>query len=98
METTETIEARYKLRAFRLSTTGFSPFPAQGTGGWSPQEAKLIPASVRVRSKNSSSSSFRYDVKRWLMSFGCDAELLGPEELRNEIQQEVREMAQVYEK
>lgn len=39
-----------------------------------------------------------YDVKRWVMSFGCDAELLEPEELRNEIQQDVREMAQVYEK
>lgn len=43
-------------------------------------------------------TSGRYDVKRWVMSFGCDAELLEPEDLRNEIQQEVREMAQVYER
>jgi predicted DNA-binding transcriptional regulator YafY len=43
-------------------------------------------------------TSGRYDVKRWVMSFSCDAELLEPVELRNEIQQEVREMAQMYEK
>lgn len=42
-------------------------------------------------------TSGRYDVKRWVMSFGSDAELLEPKDLRNEIQQEVREMAQVYE-
>ena len=41
-------------------------------------------------------TSGRYDVKRWVMSFGPDAELLAPKELREEIQNEIREMALAY--
>jgi len=41
-------------------------------------------------------TSGSYDVKRWVMSFGSDAELLEPEDLREEICNEAKKMAQAY--
>lgn len=41
-------------------------------------------------------TSSRYDVKRWVLSFGNSAELLEPPELRNEIAQEIAELANRY--
>lgn len=41
-------------------------------------------------------TSGRYDVKRWVMSFGSDAELLEPMDLRTEIYQEIKNMAKAY--
>ena len=41
-------------------------------------------------------TSGSYDVKRWVMSFGSDAELLEPEDLREEICNEAKKMAQNY--
>ena len=41
-------------------------------------------------------TSGRYDVKRWVMSFGSDAELLEPEDLRAEIRNEAKKMATSY--
>jgi predicted DNA-binding transcriptional regulator YafY len=37
-----------------------------------------------------------YDVKKWILSFGADAELLNPEELRQEIRIESRLVAEKY--
>lgn len=41
-------------------------------------------------------TSGRYDVKKWVMSLGSDAELLEPIDLRNEILAEVKEMTKAY--
>lgn len=41
-------------------------------------------------------TSGKYDVKRWVMSFGSDAELLEPVDLRKEISQEIKNMAKAY--
>jgi len=38
-----------------------------------------------------------YDVKRWILSFGPEAELLEPEEMREEIKAAAQEMAELYE-
>ncbi|MDO9068405.1 MAG: WYL domain-containing protein [Deltaproteobacteria bacterium] len=38
-----------------------------------------------------------YDVKKWILSFGSDAELLGPEELRDKIRNEAKKIAKAYE-
>ncbi len=37
-----------------------------------------------------------YDVKRWILSFGPDAELLEPEEMREELHNAARKMAALY--
>jgi len=36
------------------------------------------------------------EVKRWVFSFGSHAEVLAPEELREEIQRETKKMAEKY--
>jgi len=41
-------------------------------------------------------TSGKYDVKRWVMSYGPDAELLEPADLRIEILSEVKAMAKAY--
>ena len=41
-------------------------------------------------------TSGSYDVKRWVMSFGSDAELLEPIDLRKEISQDIKKMAKCY--
>jgi predicted DNA-binding transcriptional regulator YafY len=41
-------------------------------------------------------TSGRYDVKRWVMSIGADAELLEPKELRDELRNEIKAMAKAY--
>ncbi|MBV5327515.1 MAG: WYL domain-containing protein [Chlorobium sp.] len=41
-------------------------------------------------------TSGSFDVKRWVMSFGSDAELLEPQSLRDEIQNEAKKMAATY--
>lgn len=41
-------------------------------------------------------TSGRYDVKKWVLSYGADAELLEPEDLREEIREEVTALAQSY--
>jgi predicted DNA-binding transcriptional regulator YafY len=41
-------------------------------------------------------TSGRYDVKRWVMSIGSEAELLEPKDLRDEIRDEVKAMAKAY--
>jgi predicted DNA-binding transcriptional regulator YafY len=41
-------------------------------------------------------TSGRYDIKRWVMSFGSDAELLEPNDLRDEILCEATTMATTY--
>lgn len=41
-------------------------------------------------------TSGSYDVKRWVLSFGSDAELLEPMNLRKEIFQEIKNMAKAY--
>lgn len=38
-----------------------------------------------------------YDVKRWILSFGPDAELLEPAEMREELKAAAHEMAELYE-
>lgn len=38
-----------------------------------------------------------YDVKRWILSFGPDAELLEPVEMREELKDAAQEMAELYE-
>jgi len=37
-----------------------------------------------------------FALKRWVMSFGSDAELQGPEDLREDICNEAKKMAQAY--
>jgi predicted DNA-binding transcriptional regulator YafY len=41
-------------------------------------------------------TSGRWDVKRWVLAFGSDAELKEPEDLRQEIAAELREMLGAY--
>lgn len=41
-------------------------------------------------------TSGRYDIKKWVMSFGADARLLEPVDLKKEIQQEIKKMAAGY--
>jgi predicted DNA-binding transcriptional regulator YafY len=36
------------------------------------------------------------EVKRWVLSWGADCEVVGPEELRREVREEVRRMATIY--
>ena len=37
-----------------------------------------------------------YEVKRWILSFGAEAKVLGPEELRDDIAKEISSMADCY--
>ena len=37
-----------------------------------------------------------YDVKKWILSFGADAELLEPEDKRKEIMEEISRTAELY--
>lgn len=37
-----------------------------------------------------------YDVKRWVLSFGVEAEVQAPEELREEVKQEITRMGKMY--
>lgn len=39
-----------------------------------------------------------YDVKKWLLSFGANAEILEPDEKRKEVQEEIKRMASQYTK
>lgn len=41
-------------------------------------------------------TSGRYDIKRWVMSFGSDAVLMEPEDLRDEIRESIGELYLVY--
>lgn len=42
-------------------------------------------------------TSGTYDIKRWIMSFGADAELIEPISLRNEIKSEISKISSIYE-
>jgi len=37
-----------------------------------------------------------WDVKRWVLSFGCEAEVLGPIELRNELRDDIETIGEIY--
>jgi predicted DNA-binding transcriptional regulator YafY len=39
-----------------------------------------------------------YDIKRWIMSFGADAKILEPKELRKDIIKELKAVANNYKK
>jgi predicted DNA-binding transcriptional regulator YafY len=41
-------------------------------------------------------TSGSYDIKRWILSFGSDAELLEPVVLRVQIKQELEEATKAY--
>ena len=43
-------------------------------------------------------TSGRWDVKRWVLSMGAEAELLEPEDLRGEIRAELLQAAGTYQK
>ena len=42
------------------------------------------------------STSGWYDVKKWILSFGADAEILEPDDKRKEVMQELRQAASIY--
>ncbi|HPK53459.1 MAG TPA: WYL domain-containing protein, partial [Smithellaceae bacterium] len=42
------------------------------------------------------STSGWYDVKKWILSFGADAELLEPADKRRDIMKEIRQAASLY--
>jgi len=66
------------------------------------EERRWVKDQKITKSKNGSivltmKTSGWYDVKRWILSFGPEAELLEPEEMREEIKAAAQEMAELYE-
>jgi len=61
---------------------------------WSRSQTILLEPEGSILLKLSTSG--RRDIKSWILSFGRDAELLEPEDLRNEIKKEMEEAAGLY--